>query len=65
MIPHDVRWTPVVNMLTVECCNSLFNWPTNISVVECPWCHRKELWHPVYPAEGEWAYPVMENRACR
>jgi hypothetical protein len=46
MILLKVFWTPTVNMLIIKCdCEYEFEWPCNISLVECPKCHNKEWWH--------------------
>jgi hypothetical protein len=54
-----------VNLLLVQCnCSLVFRWPSNISVVHCPLCARRELWHSVdpKPEKGPWSLPVMENK---
>ena len=42
----NIYWTPIVNMLQIECdCGNHFDYPANYSLVECPKCHYKEFWH--------------------
>lgn len=66
----DVRWTTYVNLLTVQCdCRVIFEWPSNVSVVGCPLCGRRELWHSVdpRPEKGPWSLRVMKHKLapCR
>jgi hypothetical protein len=63
----DVEWALPVNLLLVHCdCTLLFRWPADISVVRCPLCGRKELWHSVdpKPEKGPWSLRVMENKVA-
>lgn len=61
MILRDVVWSYTVNVLIVECCGGRFAWPSNISLVECPECGQRELWHEADPKGGIWDQPVMQN----
>jgi hypothetical protein len=46
MILYDVIWTTKVNVLLIKCdCGSDFEYPSNYSLVECPYCKNKEVWH--------------------
>jgi hypothetical protein len=46
MYLNDVFWTKKVNILEIECdCGELFQYPSNYSLVECPKCKYKEVWH--------------------
>lgn len=46
MILIDVYWTNIINMLTIKCdCGETFNYPSNHSLVECPSCYNREIWH--------------------
>jgi len=42
----DVYWTNNVNMLVINCdCGKQFDYPSNYSLIECPECGYKEIWH--------------------
>lgn len=63
----DVEAAQPVNLLTIQCnCTLLFRWPSNISVVMCPLCGRRELWHSVdpQPEKGPWSLRVMEHKVA-
>ena len=46
MIIKDVFWTSQVNVLLIICdCGYEFQYPCSYSVVECPKCKNKEIWH--------------------
>jgi hypothetical protein len=60
----NVRWGLPVNTLVVFCdCGEILYRPSNYSLVECPVCRRRELWHSVEPKplSGPWSEPVMTN----
>jgi Zn finger protein HypA/HybF involved in hydrogenase expression len=39
------KWSSQINILNIECdCGNNFEWPTNISLIECPKCQKQE-WH--------------------
>ena len=60
----DAYWTPVVNRLLVVCdCGQRIDWPSGVSMVECPECGRAELWHGInrVAATSRWRQPVMTN----
>jgi len=53
----NVHWTNVVNMLEIKCeCGALFQYPSNYSLVECPNCKKKEVWH-----EDASNFPELKN----
>lgn len=42
----DIIWNQTVNHIYVECdCGKLFWWPTNITLIECKRCGKKEWWN--------------------
>jgi len=46
MILKDVYWTSRCNALVIICdCEHKFDYPSNYSLVECPKCKNKEIWH--------------------
>lgn len=46
MILKNVKWTYFVNVLCIKCdCGEEFEYPANYSLVECPKCKNKEVWH--------------------
>jgi len=60
----DAIWAPFVNILGIRCdCGVEFAWPSNISVVHCSFCGRRELYHPVNEVSSDsiWNMPVMER----
>jgi len=64
MLILDMRWALPVNVLTIQCdCKVILEHPSNYSVVVCPICGRKEMWHSVdpKPGQGPWSLPVMNS----
>jgi hypothetical protein len=58
----DVRWTPKVNILLIQCdCGNRFLHLSNYSAAKCDMCDRMELWHGIdpKPETGIWSIPQM------
>ena len=53
----DVYWTNIINVLVIKCdCGKQFEYPSNYSLVECPNCKNKEVWH-----EDALGFKELEN----
>jgi hypothetical protein len=51
-----------VNLLAITCdCGVKFAWLSSVSLAQCPFCGKQELWHDVdpKPSSGPWSERAM------
>ncbi len=54
-------WDEPVNGIYLDCsCGATIEHPTRISLVQCPKCWIRVLWHDVEPRKGIWDFDVAE-----